>query len=133
MAEPNVTVIAASIPVLRGFIRNARNRSRSSPGSGGAYARTTSDFYNRSTVTADRGEPKDSDNASDTSILGRVGEMPKDGGETGGGQIVWTSEIRVHHEPANSKEVKGPVITEDFELERMPPAKFERKNSRREF
>ncbi|KAL6352357.1 hypothetical protein LRP88_14339 [Fusarium phalaenopsidis] len=31
MAEPNVTIVSASIPVLRGFIRNVRTRTDSTP------------------------------------------------------------------------------------------------------
>ncbi|TDZ24365.1 hypothetical protein Cob_v003449 [Colletotrichum orbiculare MAFF 240422] len=49
MAEPNVTVISASIPVLRGFVRNVRKRTESSPGAG-AYVKTgdhSSKFYNK--------------------------------------------------------------------------------------
>ncbi|RSL44531.1 hypothetical protein CEP54_014636 [Fusarium duplospermum] len=60
MAEPNVTIVSASTPVLRGFIRNVRTRSNSTPRAG-TYLKTgensTRRFYNR-TVTAGRAHKK---------------------------------------------------------------------------
>ncbi|KAF4466640.1 Integral membrane [Fusarium albosuccineum] len=118
MAEPNVTIISASIPVLRGFVRNVRNRSGSSPGTG-AYMKTgnsSSRFNNRSHVhtTEVRADAADQDGASDRSILGRGPE----GGDGGG--ITWTTEVSVEYEAADMKQpAKGAVNVEEFEMRRF--------------
>ncbi|KZL81186.1 integral membrane protein, partial [Colletotrichum incanum] len=70
MAEPNITIISASIPVLRGFVRNVRKGTESSPGAG-AYMKTGG-FYDRSIATVARAKPQDEDTASDSSILART-------------------------------------------------------------
>ncbi|KAK1727041.1 uncharacterized protein BDZ83DRAFT_772326 [Colletotrichum acutatum] len=98
MAEPNVTIISASIPVLRGFVRQVRKRTESSPGAG-AYIKTgdtSGRFYNRSTVTATRAEPRDQDASSDSSILvsGQQGSNA-----SGRGGITWTTEVSVEYAP----------------------------------
>lgn len=111
MAEPNVTIVSASIPVLRGFIRNVRTRTDSTPRAG-IYLKTgdnsTGRFYNR-TITAGRTHPEDQDCASDSSILGRG---PQDGDGGSGGGITWTTEISVEYEPRpqaenTTKDVRG--------------------------
>ncbi|KAL0932299.1 uncharacterized protein CTRU02_213252 [Colletotrichum truncatum] len=97
MAEPNVTIISASIPVLRGFVRNVRKKTGSSPGAG-AYLKTgdhSSRFYNRSVVTATRNEPKDQDAASDSSILG---PNQREGDGLSSGRIELTTEVSVEYE-----------------------------------
>ncbi|EEU38528.1 uncharacterized protein NECHADRAFT_88658 [Fusarium vanettenii 77-13-4] len=85
IAEPKVTIVSASIPVLRGFIRNVRTRTDSTPRAS-TYLKTgdnsTGRFYNR-TVTAGRAHPEDQDGASDSSILGRS-PQDRDGGSGGG-------------------------------------------------
>ncbi|KAK1658345.1 hypothetical protein BDP55DRAFT_565433 [Colletotrichum godetiae] len=98
MAEPNVTIISASIPVLRGFVRQVRKRTESSSGAG-AYIKTgdaSGRFYNQSTVTATRGEPRDRDASSDSSIL--VSEQ-QGSSAGGGGGITWTTEKSVEYAP----------------------------------
>ncbi|KAG7071387.1 Integral membrane protein [Colletotrichum scovillei] len=98
MAEPNVTIISASIPVLRGFVRQVRKRTESSPGAG-AYIKTgdtSGRFYNRSTVTATRAEPRDQDASSDSSIL-VSGQQGSNASERGG--ITWTTEVSVEYAP----------------------------------
>lgn len=123
MAEPNVTIISASIPVLRGFVRNVRNRSNPSYPGAGAYVKTggsSSKFYNRSTVTAQRAEPKeDLDGGSDSSILGRD---PRNGDGSGGG-ITWTTEVSVEYEsrPRTGGNAKDAVNVEGFEMDRITP------------
>ncbi|KAM0328130.1 hypothetical protein ACHAQA_005535 [Verticillium albo-atrum] len=124
MAEPNVTIISASIPVLRGFVRNARIRTQSNP-TGGGYIKTgesNSKFYNAGTVTAVRSEIKDHDADSDRSILGRGPQDAENGG------ITWTHEVSVEYEarPETSGGT-GIAITkdntsrEDFEMATMAP------------
>ncbi|TEA19607.1 hypothetical protein C8034_v009300 [Colletotrichum sidae] len=98
MAEPNVTVISASIPVLRGFVRNVRKRTESSPGAG-AYVKTGdhgSKFCNRSTVTAAKSRSEDEDGGSECSILDQAQTQHADG--LSGRGIALTTEIRVEHE-----------------------------------
>ncbi|KAL2880349.1 hypothetical protein SGCOL_004402 [Colletotrichum sp. CLE4] len=98
MAEPNVTIISASIPVLRGFVSQVRKRTESSPGAG-AYIKTgdaSGRFYNQSTVTATRGEPRDHDASSDSSIL--VSEQ-QGSSAGGGGGITWTTQKSVEYAP----------------------------------
>ncbi|KAL2757271.1 hypothetical protein ACRALDRAFT_1067902 [Sodiomyces alcalophilus JCM 7366] len=97
-AEPNVTIVSASIPVLRGFVRTVRNRTGSSPGTGGYLKTGTSNsrFYNRSAVTAGRSVAKDIDGASDSSILGRSPQDADNG--SGGGGITWTTEVSIQYE-----------------------------------
>ncbi|RMJ13135.1 hypothetical protein BHE90_004923 [Fusarium euwallaceae] len=106
MAEPNVTIVSASIPVLRGFIRNVRTRTDSTPRAG-TYLKTgdnsTGRFYNR-TITAGRAHPEDQDGASDSSILGR---SPQDGDGSSGGGITWTTEVSVEYEPRPQTENAG--------------------------
>ncbi|TQN65309.1 Satratoxin biosynthesis SC1 cluster protein 4, partial [Colletotrichum shisoi] len=107
MAEPNVTIISASIPVLRGFVRSVRKRSESSPGAG-AYVKTgdtSGRFCNRSTITAARAEPKDQDAASDSSILARSPDP-----SASGGGITWTTEVTVMHEPRPETGQDGGVL-----------------------
>ncbi|TID01702.1 hypothetical protein CH35J_004721 [Colletotrichum higginsianum] len=107
MAEPNVTIISASIPVLRGFVRSVRKRSESSPGAG-AYVKTgdtSGRFYNRSTITAARAEPSDQDAASDSSILARSPDP-----SASGGGITWTTEVTVKHEPRPETGQDGGVL-----------------------
>ncbi|KAF6824058.1 hypothetical protein CPLU01_11054 [Colletotrichum plurivorum] len=126
MAEPNVTIISASIPVLRGFVRNVRKRTESSPGAG-AYIKTgenSSRFYNRSVATAVRTAPKDQDVGSDSSILGNGSQ---DADKVSGRGIALTTEISVEYEPrpqTAAVEVagvsKGPVTVE-FEMDRITP------------
>ncbi|TDZ61815.1 hypothetical protein CTRI78_v004060 [Colletotrichum trifolii] len=94
----NVTVISASIPVLRGFVRNVRKRTESSPGAG-VYVKTgdhSSKFYNRSTITAAKSRSKDEDGGSDGSILDQAQTQHADG--LSGRGIALTTEIRVEHE-----------------------------------
>ncbi|KAF4981519.1 hypothetical protein FZEAL_2704 [Fusarium zealandicum] len=103
MAEPNVTIVSASIPVLRGFVRNARNRTGSSPGTGG-YIKTGNSsrkFPNHTHTTAIRAERTvDPDGASDRSILAG---HPQNGDGAG---IIWTTEVSVEYEAqkADSKD-----------------------------
>lgn len=125
MAEPNVTIISASIPVLRGFVRNVRKRTESSPGAG-AYLKTGDNsgrFYNRSVVTTVRADPKDQDAASDSSILDRSNN---NGDINNGGGITWTTEISVEYEPrpsdgkqGTSASSKKPSNAVEFEMDRM--------------
>ncbi|KAM5362800.1 hypothetical protein ACJZ2D_012332 [Fusarium nematophilum] len=121
MAEPNVTIVSASIPVLRGFIRNVRTRTDSTPRAG-AYLKTgdnsTGRFYNR-TVTAVRAEPKCQDGASDSSILGR---NPQDGDSGSGEGITWTTEVSVEYESrprtGNATKEAGRDV-EEFEMDNI--------------
>ncbi|GKT52824.1 integral membrane protein [Colletotrichum tofieldiae] len=61
MAETNVAIISASIPVLRGFVRNVRKGTESSPGvdvyrkTGG----TSGSFYDRNIATVSKTESQD--------------------------------------------------------------------------
>lgn len=124
MAEPNVTIISASIPVLRGFVRNVRKRTESSPGAG-AYIKTgdnSSRFYNRSVATAVRTTPKDQDVGSDSIILGNG---QQDGDMVSGRGIALTTEISVEYEPmpqtaavASGGADKGPATVE-FEMDKI--------------
>ncbi|KAF9875396.1 hypothetical protein CkaCkLH20_07216 [Colletotrichum karsti] len=122
MAEPNVTIISASIPVLRGFVRSARKRTESSPGAG-AYIKTgeqSSRFYNRSVVTATRAEPRDQDSASDKSILGKT---PRDGNTPAAGGIALTTEVSVEYEPRPKTGVlmREDEVSGEFEMGRIVP------------
>ncbi|KZL71530.1 integral membrane protein [Colletotrichum tofieldiae] len=61
MAEPNVAIISASIPVLRGFVRDVRKGTESSPG-GDVYRKTggtSGSFYDRNIVTVSKTESQD--------------------------------------------------------------------------
>lgn len=98
MAEPNATIIAASIPSLRGLVRDVRNKSTNqynSPGAAG-YLRSTTSKFQMHTMPggARRGgsDPTDhgaNDGDSDKSILGH----PK--GHEG---IERTTEVRVEYD-----------------------------------
>lgn len=130
MAEPNVTIVSASIPVLRGFVRNVRNRS-SEPSypNGAGYSRTgdsNGKFYNRSTVTAQRKDDDDIDVGSDSSILGRdsnINNAQRDGRAGAGGGITWTTEISVEYEPrpmtARRKARGQEAEVDEFEMGHM--------------
>lgn len=75
-----------------------RTRSASAPGGSGAYYKTDdsgSKLYNRTTVTASRLKPKDSDGASDSSILGPGPSHGEPGSEGG---ITWTTEVSVEYD-----------------------------------
>ncbi|KAJ4266069.1 hypothetical protein NW762_004043 [Fusarium torreyae] len=123
MAEPNVTIISASIPVLRGFVRHTRSRSGSSPGTG-AYIKTgnsSNKFGTRSHTAAARANPVDLDTDSDKSILS---------GQTGNsGAIMWTTEVTIEYEPRSdaTQEMKQPSGTEGFE---MTPYRHQSRGSR---
>ncbi|KAF5025654.1 hypothetical protein F66182_2260 [Fusarium sp. NRRL 66182] len=110
MAEPNVTIISASIPVLRGFVRQARTRTGSTPGAYMKTGNSTGKFGSRSHTTAVRADPAEIDTDSDKSILG---------GQTGNpGAIMWTHEVSVEYE-ARAKDVEEaqqPNGTEEFEM-----------------
>ncbi|KAM0277138.1 hypothetical protein ACHAQH_006032 [Verticillium albo-atrum] len=123
MAEPNVTIISASIPVLRGFVRNARVRTESNQ-NGGGYMKTggssSNKFYNSVTVTAARAEQKgaDGDGDSDRSILGRGPQERSNDG------ITWTTEVSVEYETDVAEGIatsKDTVSGEEFEMERVAP------------
>ncbi|GJC86163.1 hypothetical protein ColLi_09001 [Colletotrichum liriopes] len=61
MAEPNVAIISASIPVLRGFVRNVRKGTESSPGVD-VYRKTgdtSGSLYERNIVTVSKTESQD--------------------------------------------------------------------------
>ncbi|OLN83296.1 hypothetical protein CCHL11_03165 [Colletotrichum chlorophyti] len=128
MAEPNVTIISASIPVLRGFVRNVRKRTESSP-SGGAYVQTgdvSGRFYNRSTVTAVKKDGKDQDAASDSSILVKG---LRDGANSGGGGITSTTEVSVEYERQPEPGPVGMAVSsearrgvEDYEMDHIAPS-----------
>lgn len=72
MAEPNVTIISASIPVLRGFTRGMRTKDSSAAAASGPYVRTgnSSAAYGHS-GRGPRHEELDDLDGSDTSILGQ--------------------------------------------------------------
>ncbi|KAF5021263.1 hypothetical protein F66182_6661 [Fusarium sp. NRRL 66182] len=119
MSEPNVTIISASIPVLRGFMRNPRTRSGSKGQKAGTYLKTgdnsTNRFYNRSVVTSARPDLKDHDNASDSSILGESSSERMPRSEEG---ITWTHEVTVEYETQPVTQMKGPRA-EEYELDHM--------------
>ncbi|KAH8736118.1 hypothetical protein BGZ61DRAFT_341490 [Ilyonectria robusta] len=119
MAEPNVTIISACLPVLRSLVRNVRMRTDSTPRAGG-YLKTGDNsaerFYTRTTTTAVRAAPKDQDGASDSSILGR---NPQDGDSGSGEGIARTTEISVTYESsprAGSAITKASKSVEEFEM-----------------
>ncbi|KAM0561946.1 hypothetical protein ACHAPJ_002387 [Fusarium lateritium] len=121
MAEPNVTIISASIPVLRGFMRSPRTRSGSKGQKAGTYLKTgdnsASRFYNRSVVTTTRPDPKDNDNASDSSILGGSSSDRVPRSDEG---ITWTHEVTVEYESQLPAHMKSPR-TEAYEMGNMRP------------
>ncbi|KAG7125067.1 hypothetical protein HYQ45_013406 [Verticillium longisporum] len=114
MAEPNVTIISASIPVLRGFVRSARVRTESN-NNGGGYVKTgdsSNKFYNSVTVTAGRAEAKGDDGDSDRSILGHGPQ----GRDING--IAWTTTVSVEYEDqSRDNDVKGIAISKDTATE----------------
>ncbi|KAH8660130.1 hypothetical protein BX600DRAFT_467283 [Xylariales sp. PMI_506] len=101
MAEPNVTIISASIPVLRSFVRTARKRGTGSSPGAGAYIKTGDGSSRFHTITthndAKRANGNPPDNDSDTSILGQG----RSG--TGNGGITWTTEVSVDFDVAPQK------------------------------
>lgn len=72
MAEPNVTIISASIPILRGFVRNIRKGTTSGSHPAGAYIRTDDNshtIYGPHSSNRTRSNTNNIDTESDTSIL----------------------------------------------------------------
>lgn len=72
MAEPNVTIISASIPVLRGFVRNVRRGTSSGSHPAGAYIRTGDNshkIYGARSTNRTRSDTRNVDGESDRSIL----------------------------------------------------------------
>lgn len=108
MAEPYATIIAASVPVLRGFIRSARTgASNSGHGQGisdGYMKQQGSQTHNQSVVKSRRRNIGNTDNDSDISILGRVREENAIGNSPPAG-IMWTQEISVQYESANGSQI----------------------------
>ncbi|KAF1969348.1 hypothetical protein BU23DRAFT_571568 [Bimuria novae-zelandiae CBS 107.79] len=93
-AEPYVTIIAASIPVLRGFVKSARTPASNSKGiSDGDSKQQGSQPHFRRHMKSARKDIRSTDNDNDISILGGRDER----GSTGGG-IIWTHEISVQYE-----------------------------------
>lgn len=117
-AEPNVTIVSASIPVLRGFVRKVRGRPSKSSSSAYAANRsvqtgginTSSRAYKTRTITAsvarggDRGTDLNADDASDSSILGLGLNAAEPGDGNSGGGIKCTTEITVGYEPGPQSE-----------------------------
>lgn len=66
-AEPNVTIIAASIPVLRVLFRNIRSQQETGYPSSGAYIRSDnlSKFQNQGMSVGRSGNVEDHDNRGD--------------------------------------------------------------------
>ncbi|KAG7117229.1 hypothetical protein HYQ44_006856 [Verticillium longisporum] len=95
MAEPNVTIISASIPVLVDSSAAPANK-----------------FYNSVTVTAGRAEAKGDDGDSDRSILGHGPQ----GRDING--IAWTTTVSVEYEDqSRDNDVKGIAISKDTATE----------------
>ncbi|KAM9876381.1 hypothetical protein VDGL01_09511 [Verticillium dahliae] len=134
MAEPNVTIISASIPVLRGFVRSARVRTGSN-NNGGGYVKTgdsSNKFYNSVTVTAGRAEAKGDDGDSDRSILGHGPQ----GRDING--IAWTTTVSVEYEDQSRESDGGGIAIskdtateEGIEMEAVTPRPGPTDDSRR--
>lgn len=109
MAEPNVTIISASIPVLRGFVRNVRKGTTSGSHPAGAYIRTGDNshkIYGARSTNRTRSDGHNADGESDTSIL-----RHSDGVEPG---ITRRTEIKVEY--GSSEDMDGQKPTTNNSL-----------------